>query len=205
LEPYLHQRGAVPLLVVLLWACAVLPNLTVRSFIYEEGTNAEIARDVLAHGHFLKPIVYGVPWHEKPSLLGWLIAGFANLTGGVNEWSARLPAMVSVLITALLVQSVTRRYGSLNASLFAALSFVFCPLLLQKLTIAEPDTLITLLSFAALLLWWDGVASGRLTILRWIGLSHHRAQVAGSTWLGPVHDAAPGGDRRLGRRHLSTR
>jgi 4-amino-4-deoxy-L-arabinose transferase-like glycosyltransferase len=169
LEPFLRQRGAVPFLVVLLWACAVLPNLTVRSFIYEEGTNAEIARDVLAHGHFLQPIVYGVPWHEKPSLLGWLIAGFANLTGGVNEWSARLPAMVSILITALLVQSVTRRYASLNASLFAALSFVFCPLLLQKLTIAEPDTVITLLSFAAFLLWWDGVASGRVTILRWIG------------------------------------
>ena len=57
LEPFLRRRGAVPFLVVLLWACAVLPNLTVRSFIYEEGTNAEIARDVLAHGHFLQPIV----------------------------------------------------------------------------------------------------------------------------------------------------
>ena len=101
LERFLRRPGAVPILIILLWACAVLPNLTVRSFIYEEGTNAEIARDVLAHGHFLQPFVYGVPWHEKPSLLAWLIAGFALLTGGVNEWSARLPAMVSVLITAL--------------------------------------------------------------------------------------------------------
>ncbi len=169
LQPYLRRPGTVPVLVILFWACAVLPNLTVRSFIYEEGTNAEIARDVLIHGHFLQPFVYGIHWHEKPSLLGWLIAGFALVTGGVNEWSARLPAMLSVLLTALLVQSVTRRYASLNASLFAALSFVFCPLLLQKLTIAEPDTIITLLSFAAFLLWWDGIASGRVTILRWIG------------------------------------
>ena len=169
LELYLRRPGVVPVLVVLFWACAVLPNLTARSFIYEEGTNAEIARDVLAHGHFLQPFVYGVRWHEKPSLLGWLIAGFALFTGGVNEWSARLPAMVSVLVTALLVQRVTRRYASLTASLFAALSFVFCPLLLQKLTIAEPDTVITVLSFTALLLWWDGVASGGVTMLRWIG------------------------------------
>ncbi len=169
LELYLRRPGVVPVLVVLLWACAVLPNLAVRSFIYEEGTNAEIARDVLLHGHFLQPFVYGVRWHEKPSLLGWLIAGFALLTGGVNEWSARLPAMVSVLLTALLVQRATRRYASSTASLFAALSFVFCPLLLQKLTIAEPDTVITVLSFAALLLWWDGVASGGVTMLRWIG------------------------------------
>ena len=140
LEQFLRRPGALPVLIILLWACAVLPNLTVRSFIYEEGTNAEIARDVLANGHFLQPFVYGIRWHEKPSLLGWLIAGFALLTGGVNEWSARLPAMVSVLVTALLVQRVTRRYASLTASLFAALCFVFCPLLLQKLTIAEPDT-----------------------------------------------------------------
>jgi 4-amino-4-deoxy-L-arabinose transferase-like glycosyltransferase len=169
LEQLLRQPGVVPFLVILLWACAVLPNLTLRSFIYEEGTNAEIARDVLAHGHFLQPFVYGVRWHEKPSLLGWLIAGFALLTGGVNEWSARLPAMVSVLITALLVQRMTQRYASLTASLFAALSFVFCPLLLQKLTIAEPDTLVTMLSFAALALWWNGVASAGVTLLHWTG------------------------------------
>ncbi len=169
LEDFLARPGVVPVLIVLLWACGVLPNLTVRSFIYEEGTNAEIARDVLAHGHFLEPYVYGIRWHEKPSLLGWLIAGFALLTGGVNEWSARLPAMVSVLITAFLVQRTTQRHAGLPASLFAAVSFVFCPLLLQKLTVAEPDTIITVLSFAAFLLWWEGMASGRVTLLRWIG------------------------------------
>jgi len=169
LELYLRRPGVVPVLIILFWACAVLPNLTTRSFIYEEGTNAEIARDVLANGHLLQPFVYGIRWHEKPSLLGWLIAGLAFIIGDVNEWSARLPAIVSVLLTALLVQRVTRRYASLNASLFAALSFVFCPLLLQKLTIAEPDTVITVLSFAAFVLWWNGIASGRLTIVRWIG------------------------------------
>jgi hypothetical protein len=42
-------------------------------------------------------------------------------------------------------------------------------LLLQKLTVAEPDTLITALSFAALVVWGSGVAAGRLTILHWIG------------------------------------
>jgi len=167
LHAYLQRPGIVPALIILLWACATLPNLTVRSFIYEEGTNAEIARDVLAHGHFLQPSVYGVLWHEKPSLLSWLIAGVALLTGDVNEWSARLPAMLSVLITALLVHRTTRRYASPAASLFAALSFLFCPLLLQKLTVCEPDTIVTLLSFAALVVWWDGAALGKVTLWRW--------------------------------------
>jgi 4-amino-4-deoxy-L-arabinose transferase-like glycosyltransferase len=168
LAAYLQRPGVVPVLIILLWACATLPNLTVRSFIYEEGTNAEIAKDVLAHGHFLQPFVYGYLWHDKPSFLSWLVAGTALVTGGVNEWSARLPAMLSVLATALLVQRLTRRYASPAASLFAALSFLFCPLLLQKLTVAEPDTVITVLSFAAFVVWWDGAALGKVTLWRWV-------------------------------------
>jgi 4-amino-4-deoxy-L-arabinose transferase-like glycosyltransferase len=167
LQAYLQRPGVVPVLIVLIWACATLPNLSVRSFIYEEGTNAEIAADVLAHGHFLRPIVYGAIWHDKPSLLSWLIAGVAFVTGSVNEWSARLPVMLSVLITALLVHRVTRRYAGPAASLFAALSFLFCPLLLQKITVSEPDTIVTLLSFAALVVWWDGAALGKVSLLRW--------------------------------------
>src|SRR6516225_12338877 len=58
-EAYLRRPGAVPILIIVLWACAVLPNLPLRAFIYEEGTNAEIARDILARGDFLQPYVYG--------------------------------------------------------------------------------------------------------------------------------------------------
>jgi 4-amino-4-deoxy-L-arabinose transferase-like glycosyltransferase len=51
---------------------------------------------------------------------------------------------------------------------FAGLSFMFCPMLLQKLTIAEPDTVVTLLSFAAFAVWWDGEARKRVTPARWL-------------------------------------
>ena len=163
------RRGAVPLLIICLWAVAVFPNLSVRSFIWEEGTNAEIARDILSNGNLLQPEVYGIRWNEKPSLLPWLIAGVAKVTGEVNEFSARLPAMIAVVLTALLVQSLTRHYASLNASLLAALLFMFSPMLLQKLTIAEPDTVVTLFSFAAFILWWNGVEAGRVGWWRWIG------------------------------------
>ena len=230
-EAYLRRPGAVPILIIVLWACAVLPNLPLRAFIYEEGTNAEIARDILTRGDFLQPYVYGIRWHEKPSLLSWLIAGFATVTGGVNEWSARLPTMLSVLITALMVQAVTRRYAGLNASLFAALAFIFCPLLLQKLTIAEPDTLVTVLSFGALVVWWSGVAAGTsddpaldrlgpsaggagdgerpaargIFRSRRVGLSADRTSLARPAGLGPVHDHAGGGGGGVGRGGLSPR
>jgi 4-amino-4-deoxy-L-arabinose transferase-like glycosyltransferase len=166
--PHRYERAAAILLICLVWAVAALPGLSLRSFIWEEGTNAEIARSILADGDFLQPSIYGLRWHEKPSLLAWLIAGVAALTGQVDEWSARLPAMASVLLTALLVQSLARQVASLRASVFAGLAFMFCPMVLQKLTIAEPDTVVTLLSFAAFAVWWNGEARGRLSIGRWL-------------------------------------
>ena len=118
----------------------------------------------------------------------------------------------------------------LTASLFAALSFLFCPLLLQKLTIAEPDTLITALSFACVravvggettgrvrsragsaaafswLRWpWPRNAAGGIFCLGCIRLFADRAAVARSAGLHPVHDDSGCGDHRVGRRRLSAR
>jgi 4-amino-4-deoxy-L-arabinose transferase-like glycosyltransferase len=165
-----NERVFVPVLICIVWAVMVLPHLSVRSFIWEEGTNAENARYMLAHGEFIRLTVYGTRWVERPSLLPLVIAGIAKLTG-VNEWSARLPAMISVLLTTMLIQGVARRYVSLTASLFAAGALFFSPMLLQKLTIAEPDTLVTFLSLCAFVLWWNGVAAGRVSALRWCGIS----------------------------------
>jgi len=164
-----RRPEARTLIIVLLWAWASLSNVTMHSFIWEEGTNAVIARQILTGTDWLPPVVYGLREIDKPYLLAWLIAAVALVTGEVGEWSARLPVMISVLLTALLVQSVTRRYASLNASLFAALAFLFAPLLLRKLRIAEPDVIVTLLSFSAFVVWWNGVESNRMTLRRWIG------------------------------------
>ena len=87
-EAYLRRPGAVPILIIVLWACAVLPNLPLRAFIYEDGTNAEIARDILARGDFLQPYVYGVRWHEKPSLLSWPKVSTSTSHGGGHRRSA---------------------------------------------------------------------------------------------------------------------
>ena len=53
--------------------------------------------------------------------------------------------MLAILATALLVERFTRRYaGSGRPRCFAAMAFMFCPMLLRKIRIAEPDTIITL-------------------------------------------------------------
>lgn len=154
--------------VLLVWTVAALPNLSVRPFIWEEGNDAVIARDVLARGDWLEPAIFGLRVAEKPSLLSWLIAGTARLTATVDEWSARLPAVLAVLGTALLVQHLVRRNAGAPAALFAAAAFMFSPLVLRKLTISEPDTLVTFCSFAAFVVWWEGEAREHVTVGRWL-------------------------------------
>jgi hypothetical protein len=44
-------------------------------------------------------------------------------------------------------------------------------MLLQKLTVAEPDTLLTLLSFGAFVMWWNGTEAGRVSAWRWCAIS----------------------------------
>ncbi|HSY86268.1 MAG TPA: hypothetical protein VLA85_06825, partial [Verrucomicrobiae bacterium] len=58
--PRLGREGfLVLLLVIAVWAAASLPNLSTRSFIYEEGRNAAMAKDIVQRGHWLKPEIYG--------------------------------------------------------------------------------------------------------------------------------------------------
>lgn len=169
-------------ILVFVFGLAVLPNLAVRSFIWEEGRNAELARDILKRGNLIAPSIYGERWALNPALLPCMIAAVAYLTGEVNEWSARLPAMAAVLITALVVLRFTRRFASQLAALFAAGCFLFCPLVLRKLTIAEPDTIITALVFGAFVVWWRG-AKARIGV--WRGLACGMLLAAAAMAKGP--------------------
>jgi 4-amino-4-deoxy-L-arabinose transferase-like glycosyltransferase len=135
---------------------------------WEEGNNVALARDILVRGDWLEPAIFGLRYIEKPSLLSWLIAGTAWWRGGVDEWAARLPSALAVLGTALLVARLTQRYAGPRAALFAAGAFMFSPMLLRKLTISEPDTLVTFLSFAAFVTWWGGEARGHVATWRWL-------------------------------------
>src|SRR5262249_7604061 len=70
----------------------------------DEGRQAEVAREMLAHQDWVVPRLLGDPYYEKPPLQYWLTT-LAYRACGIQPWSARLvpagAAWWSVLVTLL--------------------------------------------------------------------------------------------------------
>jgi 4-amino-4-deoxy-L-arabinose transferase-like glycosyltransferase len=90
-ETLLHLTILLPVAVSLLFIRLSCPLLEP-----EETRYAEIARQMLVHGHFSEPIWHGQPYYHKPPLLYWLVMGCYQLFG-IHDWAARLvPALASL-------------------------------------------------------------------------------------------------------------
>lgn len=71
----------------------------------DEPRYAQIAREMFLRGDLITPTLGGHVWFEKPALLYWMMILSYKLFG-VSEWSARLPAAVSGVLTTAAIYRV---------------------------------------------------------------------------------------------------
>lgn len=90
----------------------------------DEPLHALIARDMLATGNWLVPMVGGDFFQDKPPLLFWLQAVFFWLTGS-GRVGFLLPSLLAGLGTLLLIYDLGRRLWSREAGLWAAFALLF--------------------------------------------------------------------------------
>ncbi len=123
-----------------------------------EGRYAESVREMLITGDWLRPTLNFAPYFDKPPGFYWLVAGCFRLFG-VTEWAARLPSVVSAVLTIVLtVWFAWRRCGRSTALgagviLATAAQFVFLGRTVRMdmpLTLVMSGTL-----FHAYALWED--------------------------------------------------
>src|SRR4051812_12877586 len=95
-------------LVILCWAAIYLPGLGSLEIKGEEGRRILPAVTMLDTGNYLVPQVGSEPYLRKPPLVNWLVAACFKSTGIRNEWTARLPSVLSVLFVALAFITVAR-------------------------------------------------------------------------------------------------
>ena len=110
-----------PIAIVLaVWAAIYLPALGSFEIKGEEGRRILPAVTMLETGNFIVPQVGSEPYLRKPPLVNWLVAASFKLFGRRNEWTARIPSVLCVLMVALVFVTVARRsLGSDGATIAA--------------------------------------------------------------------------------------
>ncbi len=172
-------------LVILCWAAIYLPGLGSLEIKGEEGRRILPAVTMLDTGNYLVPQVGSEPYFRKPPLVNWLVAASFKLTGLRNEWTARLPSVLSVLVVALAFITVAHAPLGANGSLFAALIWLANFGIIEKGRLIEIEALYVSLFALALicwLAWWRQRRSSWLTwTVPWIFLG------LGFLAKGPLH------------------
>jgi 4-amino-4-deoxy-L-arabinose transferase-like glycosyltransferase len=141
------------LIVLLVWAAMYLPGLGSLEIKGEEGRRILPAVTMLETGNYILPYVGGEPYLRKPPLINWLVAGSFKLFGARNEWTARLPSVLCVLLVALAFLFVARRALGRNGAFFAALMWLTNFGMIEKGRLIEIEALYVSL-FGIALIWW---------------------------------------------------
>lgn len=154
-SPATDARVALAMIAGLLviWALVYLPWLGLLDLVLEEPRRALVTRAMLETGDFWVPQVGGEIYTAKPPLFNWLMALSATLSGGLDEWSARLPSVVSVAALMVLMVWGARRWLRPWALAFLGFALLLAPEFLAKGRLAEIETTFALLVAASLWFW----------------------------------------------------
>jgi 4-amino-4-deoxy-L-arabinose transferase-like glycosyltransferase len=107
----------------------------------DEPVYSLIARDMLARGNWLIPMVGGDYFQDKPPLLFWLQAISYRVTGSYLV-GFLLPSLLAGLGTLWLIYDLGRRLWNREAGLYAALLLLFCVQFTLQARRAQLDALL---------------------------------------------------------------
>ena len=91
------QLQAIYALTVVLLAPALLINLGLIAFNDDEGIRSLVALEMKLSGNYITPTLLGEFYYNKPPLYNWILLGFFELTGIINEWTTRIPTVFFLL------------------------------------------------------------------------------------------------------------
>jgi 4-amino-4-deoxy-L-arabinose transferase-like glycosyltransferase len=117
-----------------------------------DSTHAEAGREMVATGDYITLRVNGVRYLEKAPLPYWLVA-FSYKILGVNEFSTRVPMVLSVMLLGVLALWWGRRAFGERTGIYAGLFVYTCAGVYLFTRVLIPDVLLSLLIAAALYLF----------------------------------------------------
>ncbi len=120
----------------------------------DEPRFAEATREMRERGDWVVPWFNNNPRYDKPPLVYWLQAA-AYRAFGENEFSARLPSVLSSVLTSLAIYGFGRRMLGRAGGLWAAILFATCLQTLVHSKLAVADMLMILFFTTASWCAWE--------------------------------------------------
>ncbi len=139
-------------LLVLVGFFSFTYNLQVSLFEGTEGLYAQVAREIVQSGEYVRMTFQGQPYINKPPLFFWMIGGFTQLFGD-NEVALRLTGSLFSLGTMVLIFVLGRTLFSWNVGFWAAFVFATNHLFLWYGRRVLIDSTLTFFMTLALLGW----------------------------------------------------
>jgi 4-amino-4-deoxy-L-arabinose transferase-like glycosyltransferase len=156
------------LVLLLLVALAYLVRLNAVSLRGEEPRRAQVAFEMVQRGDWVVPREQGEPFLSRPPFQNWLIAVSSLLCGTREAWALRLPSVLALLATSLLLYGYARTCCSPAGALAAAVAFVTLGEMFTTGCQAESEMVFIALVSASLLLWHGGEARGWPETRTWV-------------------------------------
>ncbi|QDT37143.1 ArnT family glycosyltransferase [Stratiformator vulcanicus] len=158
----------------------------------EETRRAEVAVEMLRSGDWIVPRQQGEFYHSRPPLGNWLIAIAGAARGGVDVVAARLPSVIAILLTTLVIYFYSTQYLSRAASFVAAVAFATMAQVMDIGWTAETEAVFTLLLASSLMVWHFGYSKGISPWIFWTaGYSLAALAALAKGPQGPVYFGAP--------------
>lgn len=159
-----YRDSAIILLVGLF---IYLPFLGSLEWSGNESLRVIVSNEILENNSWVITTLHGKPYFIKPPLFNWLIALCGKLFGTINEWTSRIPSVVAMVSTGLVVYFLSARALSRSGRLFAALVTLSMIGLIKKARTAEIDSLFIFFVTITLLVWIYGYTKKYRPIVTW--------------------------------------
>ncbi|MES2707528.1 MAG: glycosyltransferase family 39 protein [Verrucomicrobiota bacterium] len=156
------------LTILLAWAAIFLPGLGNTELKGEEGRRILPARRMMQTGDYVLPYSEGRPYHRKPPLVNWAIAGSFRLHGEESEWAARLPSALAVLLLALTAAWAGKVIVGPQGAWWLPLAVLTTIGTIEKGRLAEIEAIFLSLSGIGMLGWLAGWHRGGSLWARWL-------------------------------------
>jgi 4-amino-4-deoxy-L-arabinose transferase-like glycosyltransferase len=165
-----------------------LPNLGAHTlWDMDEGVNAEAAREMIEFGNYITPHYNYQLRSAKPAFSYYLTVPFYRAFG-VNEFAARLPAVLCGLGTVLATYELGRRLFAPTTGLIAGFALASCFQFCLISHAATPDPPLLFFTTLAFFLYWIGSEGDR----RWWFVPVGIATGFATLTKGPIGVALPG-------------